>query len=410
MGFLDFFKGKQEARADPEERAITGNEFFNMIFNSIGYISQQQAENIPAVAACINYIAGKIALMPVRLYEKTPEGITEKTDDTRIKILNNQPSEFFSATLFKRMLVKDYLLNGVCYAYIRRKYNIIEQIIYIPYTDISKASNLQPLNTVVKYYISGNAVDSFNLFRAVMDSTDGVTGRGILNSAGDLLKAAYAGLIFENAVVSKQGVKRGFLTSEHKLTKEAFEELKKVWPEIYKNSINGEQRTAVLNNGIKFEELDSTASESQIVEINNKLNENICAVFGLSPSILNGTATTETEKATIKTAVLPIAKALETACNNYLLLESEKNSKFFVLDPETILQADAMERYQTYETGIKNGFLQIDEARERENMPPLGLNLIKLGLQDVLFDPVKNVIYNPNSGSILNLKGGEQKE
>ena len=44
-----------------------------------------------------------------------------------------------------------------------------------------------------------------------------------------------------------------------------------------------------------------------------------------------------------------------------------------------------------------------------ENKPPLGLKYIKLGLQDVLYDPEKELIYVPNMGQTLKL-GGEIKE
>ena len=39
-------------------------------------------------------------------------------------------------------------------------------------------------------------------------------------------------------------------------------------------------------------------------------------------------------------------------------------------------------------------------------MPPIGMNLIKLGLQDVLYDPVAKTIYTPNTGKVTSLKDG----
>lgn len=41
--------------------------------------------------------------------------------------------------------------------------------------------------------------------------------------------------------------------------------------------------------------------------------------------------------------------------------------------------------------------MQPDEVRFAEDMEPLGFNWIKLGLQDVLYDPVRNIIYTPNT-------------
>jgi hypothetical protein len=67
------------------------------------------------------------------------------------------------------------------------------------------------------------------------------------------------------------------------------------------------------------------------------------------------------------------------------------------------------ERFESYEKAVKNGIYQLDEIREMENKPPLGLKFIKLGLQDILYDPEKELIYVPNMGQSLKL-GGENKE
>ena len=52
--------------------------------------------------------------------------------------------------------------------------------------------------------------------------------------------------------------------------------------------------------------------------------------------------------------------------------------------------------------------MQVDEVREKENMEPLGLDFIKLGLQDVLYDPKTKTVYTPNTNQ-SNKIGGEIK-
>lgn len=52
--------------------------------------------------------------------------------------------------------------------------------------------------------------------------------------------------------------------------------------------------------------------------------------------------------------------------------------------------------------------MQVDEVREKENMEPLGLEFIKLGLQDVLYDPKTKVVYTPNTNQ-SNRLGGEKE-
>ena len=66
-------------------------------------------------------------------------------------------------------------------------------------------------------------------------------------------------------------------------------------------------------------------------------------------------------------------------------------------------KGDILKRYQAYKTGLECNVLQIDEARYKEDLPPLGLNWIKLGLQDVLYDPKTKRIYTPNMNQSMQM-------
>lgn len=53
-----------------------------------------------------------------------------------------------------------------------------------------------------------------------------------------------------------------------------------------------------------------------------------------------------------------------------------------------------------YAVAYQNNFYQLDEIRAREDLPPLGFNFIKLGLDAVLVDPETKEIYTPNTGKL----------
>jgi hypothetical protein len=67
------------------------------------------------------------------------------------------------------------------------------------------------------------------------------------------------------------------------------------------------------------------------------------------------------------------------------------------------LKADIESRYKAYEIASKNGLMQTDEIRYLENLPPLGLDFVKLGLQDVLYNPKTKEIYTPNTDKSTNM-------
>ena len=107
---------------------------------------------------------------------------------------------------------------------------------------------------------------------------------------------------------------------------------------------------------------------------------------------------------------------LITALNRALLLENEKGQCFFAADMYELTKGDTDKRYSAYKTAAETGWMQIDEIREKENMEPTGMNMIKLGLQDVLYNPKTGEVYIPNMNKKMNIaeeketKAGEEEE
>ena len=183
--------------------------------------------------------------------------------------------------------------------------------------------------------------------------------------------------------------------------------LKEAFRNLYSNNT---ENIVVLNDGLTFKESSNTSVEMQLNE--NKLaNENdVCKCFLVPPNIINGGATAEDKKLYLESCIIPVLERFECAINRVLLLETEKNSYFFAFDTSDMLKADIGERYKAYEIACKNGFMQIDEIRARENLPAFGLDFIKLGLQDVLYYPEDHTIFTPNMNQMADLDTMEQTQ
>lgn len=54
--------------------------------------------------------------------------------------------------------------------------------------------------------------------------------------------------------------------------------------------------------------------------------------------------------------------------------------------------------------------MQIDEIREKEDMEPMGFNMLTLGLECVLLDPETGTIYTPNTNATVSIKNMEGKK
>lgn len=206
------------------------------------------------------------------------------------------------------------------------------------------------------------------------------------------MKVAYLTLKFEQNLVSTGGSKKGFIKSEKKITKEAMDSLKRAWRELYCNT---ENNVIVLNDNLDFKEASNTSTEMQLNENKNSINNSILDIFGV-PTEWNW-------ETFIKTAVMPILTTIECALNRDLLLEKEKKSFYFAFDTKEITKGDIKTRFEAYKTALDSNLMQIDECRYMEDLEPLGLNFIKLGLQDVLFNPETKEIYTPNTNKVINI-------
>jgi phage portal protein len=88
---------------------------------------------------------------------------------------------------------------------------------------------------------------------------------------------------------------------------------------------------------------------------------------------------------------------METMFNRSLLLEKEKKEGyFFKINTDDVLKSTQEERFSALQTGINAGILSLNEARIKENMPPIPDDFIKLSLGSVMYYPDKGTLFVPN--------------
>lgn len=398
MGLLNFLGFKREKRS-LENPAETPEGLADLLLSGTDMqASRKEVLTLPAVTACLQFITGTVSGMPVRLYRTRADGGKEEVEDYRTELLNRETGDTLDAVQFKRALVTDYLLSGAGYAFVNWQRNKIKSVHYVAFDNVSALTNADPVFKKVNYWINGQRYDDYQVLRILRDSDDGMEGHGILKENQALFSTMFKALRYEHSTIGS-GAKRGFLKSSKHLDAGILRSLRMAWAKLF----SGDNSVVVLNDGLDFQEIGTTATENQLVDNKTINNNSVYAVFGLPTGLFSDNPTSETYLQAIRTAVLPVARAIENALNKFMLLESEKGSLFFTLDSSAITEADTMTRYQCYEIGLKNSWLTVDDIRKRENMLPVGMDSIKLGLDAVLYDPKSGEIYTPNTGVKANI-------
>lgn len=380
-----------------EEREMdTGDPLLTAILQQDA-VTREQAMSIPAFAGCVKYITETVAALPVMLYRETQGKVEEVRDDPRAALLNEDTGDLLTGYQFKQALAEDLVVEGGGYAYIRRERNKWAGLHYVSRPSISFLPGTDPIFKRCRIMVGGREYRDFDFIKATRKTRDGVRGIGVLAESQMALAVPYNTLLYENVLLKKGGNKRGFLKAEKPLTKEAIQELKDSWRRLYSNN---SENVVVLNKGVDFKEASSTSVELQMNENKQTNAVAVCSLFTVPPSVLTGTATDGERDNAFQTAVIPVLKAIEAALNRDFLLEDEKTDCFWAFDTKEALKGSPERRFKAYRDGIESNVLQIDEARYMENLPPLGLNFVKLGLQDVLYDPKTGVFYAPNTNQV----------
>ena len=377
-------------------------------------VTKEMALNIPTLAGCLELVSNTIATLPIQLFKEENGKVIQVLDDNRIKLLNDDTRDTLDGFQFKKALVYDYLLMGNGYAYINKERGKVKSLHYVKESDVSININADPIFKNYDILVGGQTYYPHNFIKILRNTKNGADGVGIVESNNKLLAATYNALIYENILSKTGGNKKGFIKSESKLSDEAIEQLKEQWKKMYSGN---SENCIVLNKGLTFQESGSTSTEMQLNENKRANSIEICKIVNVPPSMIegDGKANENDYEKYVKMAILPILRAILSALNRDLLLEKEKKSFYFAFDIKELLKGDIEKRFKAYEIGIKNGFLGVNEVRYEEDREPIEAfnDIIKLGLQDVLFNTKDNTIYTPNTdktSKISDLKGGEKNE
>lgn len=395
-------------KKNTEQRADGVMQFEDTLLKALlsnTIIDKEKALQIPIVQACVNKIAGKVAQLPIKLYKKENGKVIEVTDDERLRLLNDDTGDTLNSNEFWKSMLEDYYFGKGAFAYICKDKGEYKSLHYVDEKDVMILVNQDKIFKDYQIVIDGQKYYPFDFLKIKRKTKNGAENIPLQKECNTIFQVAYNTLIFENFIVQKGGNKRGVIESKDgiKLSSEAINSIKEAWKNLYSTNTDN----CIVLNGASFKETSNSAIEMQLNE-NKKTNSSaISELFGFPITILAGGATENDEKQ-FKSSIIELLTTIETALDKDLLREKEKGLFYFAFDTRELTRGSTKERYEAYEIGLRNKFLQPDEIRKEEDLAPLGFNYITLGLGDVLVNPATMELYTPNTNQTAQLKGGEK--
>ena len=387
MGLLDRFRKRE---------MIDTNNIEDVLLKALiqdSVIDREKALEIPVVSSCVDLICNTFASIPIKLYKETIKDgkkTTEEVIDERVDIINYDTKDKLDGFQFKKAICEDYLMGKGGYAYIKKIGNNFKGLFYVKESQISINKNQEPIFKKYNFLVGGKPYQDYDFIKLLRNTKDGASGIGLTTEINGALKTAYKRLLYEYDLTVTGGSRKGFIKSQKHLDEKAIKALKDAWENYYSGNAN----TVILNDGMEFQEASNNSQQNEINEKNKTFDMEIKDMFHIGNNY----------DEFVKNAIMPIENAFCIALNRDFLLEKEKKSYYFAPDLKELLKGSLKERYNAYKIAIETGFKTRNEIRYMEDDDYIeGLDMINLGLGDVLFNVKTGEIYTPNTNKLVKM-------
>lgn len=390
MGFINWlgFNNPRDAPRTPDVRNDVRDSGTLFVFgraNSGEQVDEKSAMQIATVYACVRLLAESVAQLPLHLYKVTePDGQEKANDHPLYKILYREPNPEMTSFSYWEAVMTHLLLWGNSYSQIVRDgkntvlglYPLLPENVEIDRTD---KGELYYIYHAYTNEVPGETNKDIIFRRDEILHIPGLSFNGLVgfspiammkNSLGTTMAVEKYGSSF-----FKNGAQPAGVLQHPNLLKDP-EKVRRQWNEAYGGAGNA-HKVAVLEEGMTYKPISLPPEDSQFLSTREFGVEEICRIFRVPPHMvqdLKRATFSNIEHQSIDFVVHtldPWLVRIEKAIVKDLLVEDEKDQFFPKFNVDGLLRGDYKSRMDGYSIGISTGIISPNEARRKENMPPL---------------------------------------
>lgn len=350
-------------------------------------IDQSVALSLSAAWGCVWRYANTIGTLPLMLMRTGPQNTATVAGDLPLyQILHDQPHAKMSASAFWQSAVTSMFLWGNAYAVKEKSggrltgLRLLRPEYVTPY--LTKNEELRfdyaPGLTEPEDY---SADEVFHLFHR---SLDGLVGISQIQYGADSIGLALSA-DRASALSYRMGLRAsGFIKVNTWLKPEQ--------REAYRASVMGfygagdgtdsakQGGVMVIENAADFQPITMKPIDVELLASRRYSVEDVCRFFDCPPVLVGhaadgqtmwGTGISEIILGWFKLGLAPILRRIEQEIWRQLLTPVERLTLFAEFNLDALLRADSEKRSAFYSTMCQNGLYTRNEARARENLPPM---------------------------------------
>jgi HK97 family phage portal protein len=340
-------------------------------------VDAETALRSTVVLACIRVLSTSVAGLPFHLYRRLPGGGKEIAREHPLyRLLHTQPNSWQTSFEWREQMMLHLLSHGLALDEKVYTGGAISEIVPL---HPSRVKTEQLENNRLRYtYREASGSSTVYTQDAVMSvrgmSDDGVNGMSTIELARDAIGLARACEI-HGATFFGNGARPGvILSTDNELSPEAAENTRNQWERAHRGP-DRSHRAAVLQGGLKVNELGGNNQESQFLEARRFQVEEVCRLFGVPPHLvgdLTRSSFSNIEQQSLDfltNGLMPYLRRIESSIARDLL---EGDDEYFAeFDTRGVLRADAAGRGSYYNTLWNLGVLSVNEIRSLENLNPV---------------------------------------
>lgn len=336
-----------------------------------------------AVARCVFLISNSIGMLPLQLLRSDGAGgeVAKAKDHPLYDVLAVKPNGWQTAFEFRRLMQHRALTDGNAYALpIRSRDRVTALIPLAP--DMVKVEQKDDWSVIYKVRRKNGGGEviyqSQDMFHLRGPSEDGIRGLALVEYAAETmglsLKAQEAA-----ARIFTQGVMAGgVLSTEQKLTQTAIDNLRASLEEKYSGAANA-GKAMVLEQGLKYAPVASTAKEAQSVETRQFQIEEIARIFGVPRPFLMvddtswGSGIEQLGIFFVQYGLAPWFVAWEQAISRTLLTDVERVTLYPKFNERALLRGSMKDQGEFFAKMMGSGgspqIMEQNEARGLLDLP-----------------------------------------
>jgi HK97 family phage portal protein len=376
MGVIDTLKSvfyrteKTEKRNNDFLAAMTGRGS-----NSGIVVTDETALTFTAVWAAIRILSESVAQLPLTIVETDKTGNKSQAANHQIyNLLHRQPNpQMTTYTLIQKCMI-DLLTRGNSYVFIKRNGGA-RPVELMPL--IAKEVTVVENEGVIYYELEqGGIVDSTDILHFKVMSPDGLVGLSPVDVGANAIGYGLALEKYGNSYFGNGAKVSGVLSTERHLSDEAISRLKVSFQENYTN-IADANKTMVLEEGLKFQQISLSNEASQFLTSREFSITEIARLFNLPPHLLRDLTKSsfnnisEQSREFVQYSLMPYLIMMESEMNTKLFRTNEQGkvqTKFIV---NALLRGTPKDRSEYYRTMLNIGAMSIDEIRRLEELPTI---------------------------------------